>query len=269
MPGLRWTHVRNRKWGFYTCDFNQLSVNIFFSWPLTFESSLLRLFAITRTPRVDDKVLPVSGLSPAHCSMPLSACHSPCLLWTDSRSIHHSRISRVWWCFGLCSHPRILCTHVFCFFFISVRHWSLPLTVERGHLMKTEADKQWYWILAWLFSSGGRFVSISWEKQDQHVINSKSALPPNPPNPTWLTLNWGRTILEKHCKKMYFAEWTKGFTTFTFLHAQKTHRKIGLDGKPVLQLINSQIIVLDCCLMVCLRHNLFFYAWFYHCCLVS
>lgn len=98
-------------------DFNQLNVNVFFSWPLTSESSLLRPFAMVRTLRVDDKSLPVSGLSPAHGSMPLSACHRRPVCPVNRQQINPSQQNHtVWWCFSLCSHWWILFSLVFFFF---------------------------------------------------------------------------------------------------------------------------------------------------------
>lgn len=84
--------------------FNQLSVNVFFPWLLTFDSSPPRPFSIVRTLRVADKSLPISGLSPAHGSMPLSACHRSCLRPATRQQINPSKEHHtVWWCFSLTS----------------------------------------------------------------------------------------------------------------------------------------------------------------------
>lgn len=83
----------NRKWELCLRDANKLSVNVFLSWLLAFERSPRRPVAIARTVRVDDKSLPVSGVSPARGSTSLSACHGSPVCPVNRQQINPSQQS--------------------------------------------------------------------------------------------------------------------------------------------------------------------------------
>lgn len=86
------------------CDLNRLRANVvfFFKCQLTFGNSLLRPLAIVRELRVDDKSFPVSCLSCARGSMPLSACHGRPVCPVNRQQINPSQQNHtVWRCFSL------------------------------------------------------------------------------------------------------------------------------------------------------------------------
>lgn len=160
----------------------------------------------------DDKSLPVSGLSPAYGSMPLSACHRRPVCPVNRQQINPSQQNHTLsWCSSLCSHWWILHTPVHKPF-LNFSKILKPSFYCWGKAANENRSKQWYWILARLLSPGRRFFQhFMRETRSAHYefwVYDCSAFLPRPPDTIWLTLKRGRKMLEK---SSLFCRVDKGF----------------------------------------------------------
>lgn len=164
----------------------------------------------------------------------------PCVLWKDSRSIHHNRIVQ-------CGDVSA-CVHIdessALWFFLNFSE-----TLKPSFNCWEKASNQNRSRQMMVLNPGP--ASLPCSEICQHFMRETrlvcyefwlydcSAFPPHPPDPIWLTLNWGKKMLEK--RSSLFCRVDKGFHNFHIHSCTENTQEVCARR---LQLMNSQIILL-------------------------